>query len=265
MQLDITILQQMFSLELVNLFTIRYLAIAIGAGLAFGLISYIFATLSGGHITPVISLAYFLTAQISPLRFLVYVTAQLIGAMVGAGFIKTVASQQFNDSQAARNLNQDGEWDGNSLAVEVITTFILIMVVLSLSEGKRRIEDKWFGHLQLGFVFLVVHLISLPIDGTSMNPTRSFASAALSGNWTAQWVFWVGPILGTFAGVAIYETLIREKHPRYEIDPNAKVVVARRSFVGPTGAPVTSPQSTRQPSATRSRKVTSSETTPLTS
>jgi len=203
------------TLALANLPTIRYLSIAVGAGLAFALTSYVFAGVSGGHITPAISLAYTVTAEISPLRFLVYVGFQLIGAMIGAGFIQTVSSSDFLNAEAGRTLNQPGATDSNNLGVEVLTTFILIMLVLSLSESVRNTEDRWFGHLQLGFCFLVVHLISLPINGTSMNPTRSFATAALSGIWTAQWPFWVGPGLGALAGALCYETLIREKGSRH--------------------------------------------------
>jgi glycerol uptake facilitator-like aquaporin len=203
------------ALTLANLTTIRYLSIAIGAGFAFGLTSYVFAPHSGGHITPAITLAYTVTAEISPLRFLVYVGFQLIGAIIGAGFIKTVSSIDFLAAEAGRNLDQAHFVDSNSLGVEVLTTFILIMLVLSLSEDRRTKEEKWFGHLQLGFVFLVVHLISLPINGTSMNPTRSFATAALSGIWTAQWPFWVGPGLGALAGAVFYEILVREKTPYF--------------------------------------------------
>jgi glycerol uptake facilitator-like aquaporin len=203
------------SVGLESLPTIRYLSIATGAGLAFGFTSYLFAAISGGHITPAITLAYTVTAEVTPLRFLVYVAFQLIGAMIGNGFIKTVSEWNFDGVQAGRNLNQAGENDSNSLGVEVLTTFILIVVVLSLSDSKRTQQDRWFGHLQLGFVFWVVHLISLPINGTGMDPCRSFATAALSGYWAGQWPLWVGPGLGSLAGVVIYETFIREKGPRH--------------------------------------------------
>jgi len=189
----------------------RYLSIAIGAGFAFSLTSYVFASVSGGHITPAISLAYAVTAEISPLRFLVYVANQLIGAMIGAGFIKTVSSHYFDTANAGFNFNQDGYTDSNSLGIEVLTTTILIMTALSLSESVRSKENRWFGHLQLGFVFLVAHLIALPINGSSMNPTRSFATAALTGRWAGQWPLWVGPGLGALIGAISYEVFVRER------------------------------------------------------
>jgi len=201
-------------------------------------------------------LAYMLIAEISPLRFVVYAVAQLLGAMVGAGFIKTVNSYDFDHAEAARNLNQHGTLDSNNFGIEILTCGILVMVWLSITERRRRNEDRWFGHIVLGFVFLVVYLIELPINGGGMNPARAFASAALSGIWTAQWPFWVGPLVGTVIAVIIYELFIREKGYGHNdaVDPLYHPVTAKH------GGHYIATQTT----ATHRRKPTT-EATPLTS
>jgi len=193
-----------------NMPTMRYLSISIGAGLTFGFTSWVFSDVSGGHITPAITFVHLWSQAVTPLRWLVYLAAQVGGAIIGTGFINTVSFSYFDDAQGGRNLVQEGYGDGKTVGIEVLTTFILCTVALSISE-KRAGQNKWFGHFVLGFVFLVVHLISLPIDGTSMNPARSFASSAVSHQWDYQWTYWLGPALGAIIAAIFYEVLIREK------------------------------------------------------
>jgi len=189
----------------------RYLSIAIGAGFAFALTSWLFADISGGHITPAISFAYMWSTLITPLRFIVYVFAQGIGAMIGAGFVNTVNLDLFVDANGGENIVQTGYSGGSATGIEVLTTYILCTVALSLTEDLRPRKERWFGHLVLGFVVLCVYLIALPMDGASMNPTRSFASSALRRSWAAHWVWWVGPGLGAMIAAIFYEIFLREK------------------------------------------------------
>jgi len=101
--------------------------------------------------------------------------------------------------------------EGIAVAVDVLTTFILCMTALSFYDKRRSNSFNWFGHLALGFVFTCVHLIALPITGASMNPARSFASAALFHTWDSQWTWWLGPALGAVIAALWYEIFIREK------------------------------------------------------
>jgi len=194
----------------------RYLSISIAAGLAFTLTNFTFFTvgrIGGGHITPAISFAFLWTRQISILRWLAYLAAQILGAIIGSGFVKTVDYGYFNQSNGGVNhVHKDlGFDDGVSVGVDTLTTFILCITALSFYDTRRPRFDNWCGHLALGFVFATVHLIALPINGASMNPARTFASAAIFHEWESQWTWWLGPGLGAVIAAVFYEIFIREK------------------------------------------------------
>jgi aquaporin PIP len=193
--------------------TARYLSISIGAGLAFTLTNYTFFHSSGGHITPAISFSFLWTRKLNFLSWLLYLAAQLVGAIIGSGFVKTVHYQFFDLSHGGVNRVHStlGYDDGVSVGVDTLTTFILCMTALSFFDEKRAKADNWFGHLALGFVFTTVHLIALPINGASMNPARSFATAAIFHEWDSQWTWWLGPYLGASIAAIWYELFIREK------------------------------------------------------
>jgi len=198
------------ALPLTQLSVARYLSIAVGAGFAFAIANYTFFPSSGGHITPAITFVHLWTQSVTPIRWLVYLAAQVAGAIIGTGFVNTVSFHHFDEAEGGQNVVQDGYGNGKTVGIEVLTTFILCMVALSLSERRPK-HAKWFGHLILGFVFLVVHLISIPIDGTSMNPARSFGTSAVYQQWRFQWAFWLGPALGSIIAAVFYEILLREK------------------------------------------------------
>jgi len=191
----------------------RYLSISIAAGLAFALTNYTFFPASGGHITPAITLSFLFTRQVSVLRWLLYLAAQILGAIIGTGFVKTVHYGYFDLSNGGVNHVHKslGYDDGVSVGVDTLTTTILCLTALSFYDQRRPKFDNWFGHLALGFVFTTVHLIALPINGASMNPARSFASSAIFHDWGSQWTWWLGPGLGAVIAAIWYEVFIREK------------------------------------------------------
>jgi len=203
------------SLFITNLPGDRYLSISIGAGFAFSIAVYAFSPIGAGHVTPAISLAYLFTSAITPLRWILYLAAQLVGAMVAVGFVKTLSEDHFESAQGGRQITQPGYSTGSSLGIETLTTFILVLAALSFSDRRRSRGSAEFGPLALGFVVLCVHLIALPINGASMNPARSFATSALYHNWQDQWTYWLGPALGSVIAVLWYEFFLRDKSAHY--------------------------------------------------
>jgi len=199
------------SLYVNNLPADRYLSIAIGAGFAFTVAVFTFNPIGAGHVSPAITFAYLITSAVTPLRWFLYLCAQLIGGLVGAGFAYSVNSVSFNEAQGGRNIPEPNYWNGGALAIEVLTTFILVLAALSFTDRRRSRGSGEWGPIVLGLVVLVVHLIALPIDGASMNPTRSFASSALYHSWDIQWVYWLGPALGSLAAALWYELFLRDK------------------------------------------------------
>jgi MIP family channel proteins len=199
------------SLFLTNLPGDRYLSISVGAGFAFAVAVYTFSPIGAGHVTPAITLAYLFTSAITPLRWALYLCAQLIGAMIATGFAETLSPAHFDQAQGGRNIPQPGYDAGSSLGIEVLTTLILVLTALSYTDRKRSRGSAEFGPAALGFVVLCVHLIALPINGASMNPARSFASSALYHAWDNQWTYWLGPALGSLIAVVWYELFLRDK------------------------------------------------------
>jgi MIP family channel proteins len=189
----------------------RYLSISVGAGFAFAVAVYTFSPIGAGHVTPAISLAYLVTSAITPLRWALYLAAQLVGAMIATGFVQTLNPSHFDQAQGGRNVPQPGYGTGPSLGIETLTTLILVLTALSFTDKKRARGSAEFGPAALGFVVLCVHLIALPINGASMNPARSFASSALYHQWDDQWTYWLGPALGALIAVLIYELFLRDK------------------------------------------------------
>jgi len=203
------------SLNVANLPGDRYLSISVGAGFAFSIAVYAFSPIGAGHVTPAITLAYLFTSALTPLRWALYLAAQLVGAMIATGFVKTLSYDNFQDAQGGRQITQPGYGTGGSLGIEVLTTYILVLAALSFTDKRRSRGSAEFGPLALGFVVLCVHLIALPINGASMNPARSFASSALYHNWQDQWCYWLGPALGSIIAVLWYEFLLRDKSPAH--------------------------------------------------
>jgi len=200
------------SLYIANLPGDRYLSISVGAGFAFAVAVFTFTPIGAGHVTPAISLAYLFTSTITPLRWALYLAAQLVGAMIATGFVETLSPSHFDQAQGGRNIPQPGYGTGASLGIETLTTFILVLTALSFADKKRSRGSAEFGPVALGFVVLCVNLIALPINGSSMNPARSFASSALYHQWDDQWTYWLGPALGSSIAVLWYELFLRDKY-----------------------------------------------------
>jgi len=203
------------SLSIGNLTGDRYLSIAIGAGFAFAVAVYTFNPIGAGHVTPAISLAYLVTSAISPLKWALYLAAQLLGALIATGFVDSVNYDHFGQAQGGANVEQPGYNAGASLGIEVLTTTILVLTALSFRSKQRCKASAEFGPVALGFVVLTVHLIALPINGASMNPARSFASSAVFHQWVNQWTYWLGPALGALIAVFWHELFLRERAKKH--------------------------------------------------
>jgi MIP family channel proteins len=176
-------------------------AIALAFGLVLAIIIGATAAISGGHINPAVTFAAVITGRIKLSVGVVYVAAQLLGAVVGAFLLDLVVVDSVSDPSnlGATTLNTDAlESTGAGVAVEAILTFVLVFTVFATAIDKRGL-----GHvapLAIGLAVLADHFIGVPLTGASMNPARSFGPALVSNFWDDQWVYWVGPLIG--AGIA---------------------------------------------------------------
>ncbi|MFN0092551.1 MAG: aquaporin [Acidimicrobiales bacterium] len=183
----------------------------LGISLAFGLsllvMAYAIGPISGCHINPAVTLGLALTRKIEPITVPFYVIGQLVGAALGGLAIWVVANDR-TGFDATNNFAQNG-WGSRidspygitaAILVEIVFTAILVFVVLSTT---HRSFSPGAGGLAAGMTLALIHLVTIPVDNTSVNPARSFGAALFAGGdaWAQLWVFVVFPLVGAVVGV----------------------------------------------------------------
>ncbi|XP_022145561.1 aquaporin PIP2-3-like [Momordica charantia] len=183
-------------------------------GMIFVLV-YCIAGISGGHINPAVTFGMFLARKISLVRALLYIIAQCVGAICGCALVKTLQRDQYNRYGGGANRLAHGYGRGTGLAVEIVGTFILLYTVFSATDPKRNARDSHvpaLAPLPIGFAVFMVHLATIPITGTGINPARSFGAAVIINDkkiWKDQWLFWVGPLIGATIAAMYYQYVLR--------------------------------------------------------
>ena len=185
----------------------------LGVSFAFGLTvltgAYAFGGISGGHFNPAVSVGLVVAGRFPSKDLLPYVAAQVFGAVIAAGALYVVASGKADFSTAggfASNGYGEHSPGGYSLTaalvIEVVLTFMFLMIILGAT-GKG--VPAGFAPIAIGLALTLIHLISIPVTNTSVNPARSTGQALFVGGWALQqlWLFWVAPIVGgALAGLA---------------------------------------------------------------
>ena len=177
-----------------------------GVSLAFGLTvltgAYALGPISGGHFNPAVSFGLWAGGRFPASQLLPYVIAQVVGAVVAAAVLFVIASGQAGfDVQSGFASNGYGEHSpgkyglGAALVCEVVLTFMFLIVILGATHKRA---PAGFGGLAIGLCLTLIHLISIPVTNTSVNPARSTGPALFVGGWAlAQlWLFWLAPIAG---------------------------------------------------------------------
>uniref|UniRef100_A0A8D2P7B1 Aquaporin 5 n=1 Tax=Zosterops lateralis melanops TaxID=1220523 RepID=A0A8D2P7B1_ZOSLA len=174
------------------------LQIALAFGLAIGTLVQAFGHISGAHINPAVTIAFFVGNQISLLRTLLYVLAQLVGAIAGAGILYGVTP-----ANTRGNLLNYHVTPGQALVVEIILTFQLAACIFASTDNRR--SGVGSPALSIGLSVTLGHLVGIYFTGCSMNPARSFGPAVITRRFSSvHWVFWVGPILGACLASLLY-------------------------------------------------------------
>ncbi|KAI3982461.1 hypothetical protein MKX01_034265 [Papaver californicum] len=189
----------------------------LGIAWAFGgmifILVYCTAGVSGGHINPAVTFGLFLARKVSLPRAVLYMVAQCLGAICGVGLVKAFQSAYYVKHGGGANTLSAGYSKGTGLAAEIIGTFVLVYTVFSATDPKRNARDSHvpvLAPLPIGFAVFMVHLATIPVTGTGINPARSFGAAVILNQekaWDDQWIFWVGPFIGA-AIAAIYHQFI---------------------------------------------------------
>lgn len=192
-----------------------------GVSLAFGLTvltgAYAFGPVSGGHFNPAVSAGLAVAGRFSWGEFVPYVVAQVIGAAAAAAVLYVIASGKADFSLAGGFAsNGYGEHSpggyglASALLIEVVLTAIFLLIILGSTESR---VPAGFAPIAIGLALTLIHLISIPVTNTSVNPARSTGQALFAGGWAIQqlWLFWVAPIVGGVIGGVIHKSLLAEK------------------------------------------------------
>ena len=187
-----------------------------GISFAFGLtvlaMVYAIGNISGCHINPAITVAMLVAGKINGKDAIYYIIAQCIGGIIGAGILWAIASGITDFSLANTGLGQNGFGDnspaGYSLAAcfiaEVVLTALFLFVIFGSTHEKA---PKGFAGISIGFTLVLIHLVGIPITGTSVNPARSLGPAVwVGGDAIAQvWLFIIAPIIGGIIAALIWK------------------------------------------------------------
>jgi aquaporin Z len=178
----------------------------VGVSLAFGLTvltgAYALGPISGGHFNPAVSVGLWAGGRFPASQLLPYIVAQVIGAVVAAGVLYLIASGKAGfDLNAGFASNGFGEHSpgkyglGAAAITEVVMTFMFLIVILGATHKRAPVG---FAGIAIGLALTLIHLISIPVTNTSVNPARSTGPALFVGDWALGqlWLFWVAPIAG---------------------------------------------------------------------
>ncbi|EPS68613.1 hypothetical protein M569_06155, partial [Genlisea aurea] len=189
----------------------------LGIAWAFGgmifVLVYCTAGISGGHINPAVTFGLFLARKVSLVRAFLYIVAQCLGAICGCGLVKSFQRAFYVEHGGGANGLSVGYSRGTGLAAEIIGTFVLVYTVFSATDPKRNARDSHvpvLAPLPIGFAVFMVHLATIPITGTGINPARSFGAAVVYGRaWENHWIFWVGPFIGAAIAMIYHQYILR--------------------------------------------------------
>src|SRR5215468_10491916 len=188
-----------------------------GVSLAFGLTvltgAYALGPVSGGHFNPAVTFGLWAGGRFPARDVLGYVIAQVAGAIAGAGVLYVIASGKPGFEVGRFAANGYGEHSpggyslGAGLICEIVMTFMFLIVILGATHRRAPVG---FAGIAIGLALTLIHLISIPVTHTSVNPARSTATAVIVGSWALQqlWLFWLAPIVGGAVAGFVYKGLL---------------------------------------------------------
>lgn len=193
----------------------------VGVSLAFGLtvvtMAHAVGHISGGHFNPAVTLGLFAGGRISAKEVIPYIIAQVIGGIAAAAVLYLIASGKSGFDATASGFASNGYGEHSpggfslraAIIIELVLTGFFLIVILGATDKNA---PAGFAPLAIGLALTLIHLISIPVTNTSVNPARSTAVAIFQGTWALEqlWVFWLIPLIGGAIGGLIYRTLLQK-------------------------------------------------------
>jgi aquaporin Z len=190
----------------------------LGVALAFGLslmtMAYLIGRISGCHINPAVTIGMVITKKLEPAKAAPYIIAQVVGGIVGAGLLALILSgtkgyldqaQLAGFASNGYGIHSPAGFDLLSVAIiEIVVTAVFVLIVLGTTDESG--VPKGFGPIAAGFGLALVHMVSIPVSNTSVNPARSIATAVYQGDWALGqvWAFIVFPLIGAVVAGALW-------------------------------------------------------------
>jgi aquaporin Z len=196
----------------------------IGISLAFGLTvltaAYAVGHLSGGHFNPAVTVGLWAGGRFDSKNILPYILAQVLGAVLASAVIYLIASGTAGYDVATSGLASNGVAEhspgkygmGAGIVAEVVLTAMFLFIIMGATDGRA---PAGFAPIAIGLALTLIHLISIPVTNTSVNPARSTGPAVLEGGIALQqlWIFWIAPIVGGIIGGWLYKTVSASDAP----------------------------------------------------
>lgn len=191
-----------------------------GVSLAFGLsvltMAYAVGPISGGHFNPAVSVGLWMGGRFAVKDLFAYIGAQVLGAIAAACMLYLIASGKPSFEVGGFAANGYGEHSPggygliSALVIEVVLTFGFLIVILGATHKKA---PHGFAGIAIGLALTLIHLISIPVTNTSVNPARSTSQAIFAGGWAMEqlWLFWAAPIAGAILAGACFRWLERKE------------------------------------------------------
>lgn len=191
----------------------------LGVSLAFGLTvvtgAYAFGPISGGHFNPAVSVGLWAGGRFPAAELGPYIAAQVTGALVAAAVLALIATGQAGYDLAASGFAANGFGEHSPgkyalpacLLTEIVMTFMFLVVILGTTDRRA---PAGFAGLAIGLALALIHLVSIPVTNTSVNPARSTSQALFVGGWALQqlWLFWIAPLAGALLAGLLYQTVL---------------------------------------------------------
>ncbi|MBR9787971.1 MAG: aquaporin Z [Vibrionaceae bacterium] len=191
----------------------------LGVALAFGLtvltMAFAIGHISGCHLNPAVTIGLWAGGRFDIKEVLPYIIAQVVGGLIAGSTLYVIASGQMGFDIVASGFASNGYGEHSpgqysmlaALITEIVMTMMFLIVIMGATD-KRAPEG--FGPIAIGLCLTLIHLISIPVTNTSVNPARSTAVAIYVGDWAISqlWLFWIAPIIGGVLGAVIYKNLL---------------------------------------------------------
>lgn len=194
---------------------IGFVGVAIAFGLTVVTMAYAIGHISGCHLNPAVSVGLWIGGRFDKKELLPYIAAQIFGAIAGAGILYMIASGKSGFEIGGFASNGYGEHSPGgygllaALVTEIVMTFMFLIIILGATHSKA---SKGFAGLAIGLGLTLIHLISIPVTNTSVNPARSISQAIFAGGWAIDqlWLFIVAPIVGAILAGLVYKIISPE-------------------------------------------------------